>query len=236
MDLAEKTNAAAIRLWQRHFQPEDDVLCPLFYPPLATERLLFVGMNPSSSNQVAQVVQNDPDLRCDYYDFFHFRNADTMDLRRAQQIEELLKLKYPFFSRFKNVSAEAKLEWEHVDLFFFRHTAQHQFRARIFEDVDSLTLNEFGRDQLKLSTWLIRHLKPRVIVVANALASRIFLGAFKTKFSEEFGFHFTKLGTLDVPTFFSAMLTGRQPLDRFSFERLKWHIRFALRHAQPSTN
>ena len=210
------------------------MLCPLFYPPLKTEQLLFVGMNPSSSKEVAKVVQNDPDLGCDYYEFFHFKNANSMNFQRAQQIEGLLKQKYPFFSCFKMVSSEANLEWEHVDLFFFRQTSQQQFKTRIFANEMLGQLNEFGHDQLELSAWLIRQLKPRIIVVANALASRIFQRKFETRFVEEFGFYLTKIGDVDTPTFFCSMLTGQRALDKFSFERLKWHVRFALRQEPPA--
>jgi hypothetical protein len=235
MDLASEVNGAALRLWRKHFRATDDVLCPLVYPAVKTGCLLFVGMNPSSSKKVSALVRTSPFPTCDYYDFFHFKNSEKLELPKAQQIEEWIKDRFPFFTRFKEISEETKLDWEHVDLFFFRQTKQHEFKSRIFEDVGTLSLNEFGRDQLKLSSWLIRQLKPRLIVVANALASRIFLQEFSTRFDEEFGFYQTKLGDTEVPTFFSAMLTGRQPLDEFSFERLKWHIRFATKVSPVAT-
>jgi len=75
---------------------------------------------------------------------------------------------------------------------------------------------------------LISEVEPRVILVANALASRIFyriLGhKFKMKFDEDLGCHTIQLNDKTVPTFLASMLTSGA-MDRYSSQRLQWHIK-----------
>ena len=95
--------------------------------------------------------------------------------------------------------------------------------SRVFEKGE--TLNEFGSKQIDLSKRLIEMSKPRLIVVANALASRIIKEQFSAEFDDEKGCHYVELNGVDVPVFLCSMLTGQRAMDNFSYARLKWHIK-----------
>ena len=73
---------------------------------------------------------------------------------------------------------------------------------------------------------------PKVIVIINAFASELVREYFKSdlSFDEAQGFHYMTLSTgAKVPILFSSMLTGQRALDRWSYERLVWHIQQAVK-------
>ena len=59
-----------------------------------------------------------------------------------------------------------------MDLFYLRETSQKKLEKSISEG--SGNLNEFGREQLEITKCILERITPKVIVVANAFASRIY--------------------------------------------------------------
>jgi hypothetical protein len=76
---------------------------------------------------------------------------------------------------------------------------------------------------------VIEESQPRGIVVVNAQASVLYKSNNHLAFDEHRGYYPQKLAGRNVPVFLSGMLTGQRALDRFSFERLRWHIAKSLR-------
>jgi hypothetical protein len=75
--------------------------------------------------------------------------------------------------------------------------------------------------------------KPIVIVVANALASKIIYHVLypgKISFDNNMGYHTLKLIDKEVPLFLSSPLSGKRAIDNFSLERLTWHIGQAIKN------
>lgn len=220
-------NQKILDLWQQTFKPEDDVLLPLLYPSLKEDVILFVGLNPSFSQRgYNSLLRGTAFSHLDPLTFYHWRNRKSFDLDTELAIGQIGKNNYPYFKKFKDIAAYANLEWEHVDLFFYRETSQTQFKKRIY---DGKRLTNFGEKQLELSKMLILEAKPRVIVVANAFASSLFQKQFPdVVFDEKYGYHRTLLGGRSVPIFFASMLTGQRAMDIYSYQRLRWHIKQAV--------
>jgi hypothetical protein len=92
-------------------------------------------------------------------------------------------------------------------------------------------LNQFGLDQLPIFRDALKAIVPRAIVVTNAFGSEIVRKHFADDlvWDEERGHHWFSGGDKKVPIFFSSMLSGQRALDRWSYERLVWHIKQSLK-------
>ena len=118
----------------------------------------------------------------------------------------------------------------HHDLLFVRETSQ--------EKVKELNKNfkSFFDNQLIISKEIIQASEPKIIVVINAGARKLFEDLFKdsqcsSPFDESLGAYMYDIGNKETktPVLFSGMLSGRRALDIGSRESLKWHIRHILR-------
>ena len=152
----------------------------------------------------------------------------------------------PYFKSFVLIEQELrksynwKGKWTHLDVFAFRETNQKYIETELLRK-DNKEGIAFLFEQLMVAKERILHIKPKVIVVSNALV-RMFMG--KQRFEDEhgkeygvwMGFRFEfdhEIGT-DVivePTelkgthvFFTSMLSGQRALDNGSKERLVWHV------------
>lgn len=228
MNSIDPINQKVIELWLHTFDSDADVFMPLVYPPLKKNVILFIGLNPSFSLQgFRSILKDTPYSHINPVDFFHWRNYASFKIEIAQDIERLAKIKYPYFAKFKEIAKYTKTDWEHVDLFFYRQTRQTTFKIVVYSGLD---VNEFGRSQLQLSRELIIGTCPKIIVVANAFASKVFSKEFNTQFSEEHGYHIIILNGQVVPVFLGSMFTGQRAMDVYSYQRLRWHIKQALEH------
>ena len=87
---------------------------------------------------------------------------------------------------------------------------------------------KFLMEQLAITKEIIVKATPSIIVVNNAYTSRkIKQGIFHCEFDNEIGtYRLNEDGLNDIPIFFISMLTGQSALDKGSYERLIWHIKF----------
>lgn len=219
---SDQINQEAIRLWERQFPKDADVWMPAVYPMLREGSILFVGLNPSFSDRgFSTFLADSPYANLKPREFYHWRNRTVFDLPTAIGIEKLAKERYAFFAKFKEIANKLNAHWEHVDLFFYRQTEQKKF----IELVESKEKpNKFADSQLELSTMLITSAEPKIIVVANAYAAKIFHERFDARFDEKSGYHRIQSHGRAIPVFLTSMLTGQRALDRFSYQRLRWHI------------
>ena len=226
MNQTDQINQAVLKLWESTFDNSADVWMPLICPPIRKVPLLFVGLNPSFSLKGFRIILKDtPYSHIDPEEFFHWRNRKGFDVQIAQALETLARSKYPFFAKFKDIAQHVAVDWEHVDLFFCRETSQNKCKEKIY---GTNGLNEFGRRQFELSKAIIFQVQPKVIVVANAFAARLFNKEFAAKFDVNRGYHIVQLEGQVVPTFLASMLTGQRAMDVYSYQRLQWHIRKAF--------
>lgn len=188
--------------------------------------LLFLGINPAFNENDAP-----------WFDSYKRPNSDDDKLlpyfKSFDTIEKTLQKEYNW-----------KSKWTHLDLFAFRETNQKYIETHLLKTPDGIS---FLYDQLMIARERILHIKPKVIVVSNALV-RMFTGKERITLQngEELGvwmdFHFSfdkELGTdvitapsllAGTPVFFTSMLSGQRALDNGSKERLVWHIAKCLKN------
>jgi hypothetical protein len=77
--------------------------------------------------------------------FYHWRNRERFDLESSFAIDQIERDKHLYFKKFKDIAAHANLEWEHINLFFYRETIQEQFVQRIYP---RSRLTDFAQKQL----------------------------------------------------------------------------------------
>ncbi|HAV57971.1 MAG: hypothetical protein A2003_13365 [Acinetobacter sp. GWC1_38_13] len=247
--MTNSINKEILKLWAQLNEDGGDDLtirCPLFYTSnlgVKKNTILFVGLNPSYNESFLKL--NASQLIPLFNDW---RKIDDDNIKQIiefdnslKKIDKItLKTKYSYFQKFQDIVEYLKrnrkhnelLEWEHLDLFLIRITSQAKFKDLIYEKDDQKILNSFAKEQIKLFKILIDLIKPKLIVVANAYASKIFKEEIyknSISFDNENGYHLIRLEECrEIPVFFSSMLTGQRALDNHSFERLCWHIDKAL--------
>lgn len=163
--------------------------------------ILFIGINPSFTGKYLERTESD---------FYH-----------NEQVGEV----YSYFKKFQDISRKTGIAWSHLDLLYIRETNQ--------KNVENIFSNENGKlfitKQLELSKNIIEQSKPKVIVVSNTFARRLFSVDFKVEFDENIGTYKIQNEELkDTPVFFTSMLTGQRAMDLGSYERLVWHIKQVL--------
>lgn len=220
-------NQKIIALWNKHFADNTDVYAPLFYDELHKDRLVFVGMNPSFSARGFRTILKDTEYAdFDMISFFKWQNISS----NPDLIDDCIKMENyayqnysQYFGRPIEIAKKVGLEWQHIDLFLYKETSQSDFMNRVRSKG---VLNEFGMDQIKLFEEILVQIEPRCVVVTNATASEILREYIKDDLSwdAERGFHWFTRGGKKIPMFFTSMLSGQRALDRWSYERLVWHI------------
>ena len=187
--------------------------------------LLFLGMNPS------------------------FKEGDKSKFQSYQRPNSNDDKLRPYFKSFVTIEKTLQSEynwkgkWTHLDLFAFRKTNQKYIEKDLLNSSDGIP---FLYEQLMIARERILHIKPKVIVMSNALI-RMFSGKERIKLEngDELGvwmdFHYAfdkDLGTnvITAPNeiagtivFFTSMLSGQRALDNGSRDRLIWHIARGLK-------
>ena len=220
-------NKEILKLWENKKTSQTNGLMPLLYTEIKRNAILFVGLNPSFSERgFNSLLKGTSYENLDIKTFYAYPKSKYFDETTLFELNQKAKDEYSYFKKFKAISESININWEYVDLFFIRDTSQKNVKNKIF--LKDEILNDFGSEQLKLSKRIIKESKPKLIVVANALAGRIFKNEFLPEFNEEKGCHYIILNNSKIPVFLCSMLTGQRAIDNFSYERLKWHIKKVL--------
>ena len=202
-------------------------LMPVYFSKIPQNTILFVGINPSFSDKGFNAVFKGTEFEnLDFKKFFRYPDTGSFDLAKSLKIEKFSSQNHPYFKKFETLSKAVSVPWSHVDLFFIRETNQKVVKNMILSKGGKL--NDFGKAQVEISKSVIADSKPKVIIVANALASKIFCDEFEAIFRPELGCYTIELQGEQVPVFLTSMLTGQRALDNFSFERLCWHVGWVL--------
>lgn len=211
-----------IKIWKKHEGYKVSKLVPLFYPDLKPGLILFVGLNPSFSQKGFKKI-----LKGTSYEyvlnildeFYSYQDFNESKVIAYQDIERYSREKHPYFKRFREISKEINIAWEHVDLLLIRNTKQEEIEELINSH------KEFLDEQINLMIELIYQLNPIAVIVENAFASKLIQEKLQLNFDNEYG---TYLTDKKIPVFYSGMLTGGRALDLGSLERLKWHIKYCI--------
>lgn len=231
-------------LWNRQTRPPR--LAPMFYEEPRTDGLISVGVNPAFSADRAKGwnhIKGDELLRSIYdspsiYYAWTPASRSSFSMALSLKAEKLARDKHKFYKPVRAMHAAAAdfepMDWQHLDLFFVRATEQNSLKTVVVEklprNVDAqLKLSNFGAEQFVLFERLLELHRPRMVVVLNALASRIYRQrrSHRISYDNKLGCYMDFISGRSVPVFFCGHLAY---LDTFSRERLHWHIRHVLDH------
>ena len=142
---------------------------------------------------------------------------------------------YTFYRPLIRITDEIGFKGNHefVDMFLLRETSQENLEPYICENKkcnNSPRLNDFGKKQFDLLVKIIQTINPKIILVADALASKIFKNELSSslKWEGKIGTYVLSMKNVNCPVFLSGMLSGQRALDLFSKERLIWHMKKVL--------
>ena len=233
-------NKEVINLWNSTDKKLLNNRHPFLLNDIGKNKMIFIGINPSFSEKgfiksfkeledepldedIARAFNKLKESNYDINNFFSYSEDSTFDMKLSLKVEEYTKEHYPYFNRFKEIAKSVDMEWDSIDLFYLRETKQKNLAKYVFKK--KLELNIFGQAQFDITKKVVEKIEPKIIVVANALASNLFKNEYKIKFNETYGCYFTEINNQMIPTFLSSMLSGQRALDNFSYERLIWHIK-----------
>lgn len=214
-----------LQLWEEHLRPSDEMLLPLVPLEPANGSLLFVGMNPSFSVSAIQKILGSS-CPSEPQKYFSWCNRSNFDPALDRRLHRLAKDEYAYFRRFRKLAKSLCLEWDHHDLFFIRETNQKVAKEYVIQHDRGLT--PFGHAQFEAAIGEIRNSKPKAVIIANALASDICRYNLGLRFDASTCCYYDPNGNGDTPFFLASMLTGQRAMDKYSFERLAWHIGITL--------
>ena len=219
-------NIELLRLWQRYLSGSTPVYAPMQYPEPSEDSLVFVGLNPSFSTKGWKSILRRSEIKkFEPEEFFKWVGPEDFDVELAHKLEAIAQEHYPFFASHRMLASALGMNWLHYDLFAYRETDQENVRTLFVSEQKELSLTEFGSAQFLLFEKLLSKSKPAAVIIVNALASQIYIARRSPKFNSTGGYYVDKLDdNVEFPVFLSGMLTGARALDRFSRERLFWHI------------
>lgn len=184
--------------------------------------LLFIGINPSYDEKDVSTQTH------------YGRNTARAYFKPFGDIHDQLR---------ESLTIDQYTNWTHLDLFVHRETNQNKIKELMSEPIGC----NFIIENLEITKKRLIHIKPKVIVVSNALAREfsgknrgfnkngeaygVWMGLEFDEMDEEFGtFKVTNEPELVNTHFlFSSMLSGQRALDTGSRERLVWQVKRILR-------
>lgn len=231
-------NGKIANLWTQNL----DKRVPMFYPTSIPCDIVFVGLNPSFSPKgFKKYLQNSP-FKAILNNIKKYFKYTPKGLRKKipqiLKIEKLAVSKYRYFKSFDTIQNELNakfcspqkkpLKTKHIDLLLVRETNQKHIERMVKHNP---AYRIFIEAQIELVTEYIISHKPKLVVICNAYACRLFQEKFSKMLksmpsigAEEFTWSKHKTIVL-----YSGMLSGQRALDTGSFDRLVWHIKYILK-------
>lgn len=172
-------NERLSRLWLIHSKITTQIRLPAYQSPLQQNAILFIGMNPSFSWPHWRKFLNQNNIDSDPDEYFSWKNLHGFDRSLALKEIKQSKNEHAYFKPMRDYSVNFGLPWDHADSFFIRETSQKRVEQYMLKNNDPIRLSDFGASQYELAIELIIKSTPRIIVVVNALASKIWKTQFK---------------------------------------------------------
>ena len=227
--IAEVHLRESINIWKKFATSKKLNFVPLIIPEkglpdctLSDVDILFIGFNPSHSEGfIKKEFQKLPKLKNSSFthdSLFEWSGEISEDQYSIlKYYEEYAFRNYSFFQHFKDLSNSHN--YAHLDPFIMRHTNQKVAKNLILKK--GLSLNEFGRAQLDLFIGTIKQIRPKIVVVCNALTSKILAKEFfqKNEISSSID-----IWDDDIKIIYGSMVTGQRAMDLGSRARLKEQI------------
>ncbi len=234
-----KINEKIVKIWN-DFSKIHNGRAPLFYGDFSEKEFLSIGLNPSFSkerflnNAIKEVTGDSIDAE-EFFKWDDVKKHLDEFIKKSLEIDNMARNSYPFHLALIEIAEQIgfKGNYEFVDMFLLRETSQGNLEPCICENKrcnNSPKLNDFGKKQFDLLVEIIQTINPKIILVANALASKIFKNELSSslEWEEEIGTYVLTVNNVNCPVFLSGMISGQRALDIFSKERLIWHMKKVL--------
>jgi hypothetical protein len=212
-------NCKALEIW-RNMTPKQELM-PLLIPEIQTDaEVLVVGINPSHDLKWINQKLEDRAAFGNYSaeELFAW-NEEQLEQRKPFIIKmekHARELDNRYFMAVKKFVLSCEFNsWTHLDLFLMRSTNQDEGMKLIFKKKE---MTDFGIKQVDLFFEAISKIKSKIVVVPNALASKI----IHKRILKNDEIH-TSLQFEGKQYFFASMLSGGA-MDIFSKERLRQEI------------
>jgi hypothetical protein len=220
----EGLNKDILALWDSVPITNRGKLIPLLYShhALSSGGMVFVGFNPSFNDRVVGNFN---------FKRFLYRGASNVDYGWLHNFEKNAFDHYPYFTKIKELAVDSGMAVSVLDLFLVRGKNQLDVCSSVLDSRGML--NNFGAAQFAIFKRVLNLCAPKVLVVGNAKASEIIRREMDLVWNESGGYYQFPCCQSDLkfPIHLVSMLSGRRPLDRFSLERLKWHVKHSIRRA-----
>jgi hypothetical protein len=206
------------------------------YGSLPEAAVVYVGFNPSFSESGWKTV-------CRHEGAPAFPKLEALfrwspevtdgELELMASFEHWAHQALPYFRFHREFASMTGLPWVQLDLFAMRGKVQAEMRGLVLQWDRKLrrsVLTNFGREQLQVFSDALQLVKPKAVVVINALAADVLVQECgdRIQWRGDLGFYKLRLDSAEksspVPLLMSGMLTGQRPLDRFSRDRLFWQL------------
>jgi len=230
MNLISDINNALMQLWATQLPAGAPQLVPMQYAESPKAPIVFVGLNPSFSEDGWSRNQRlAKQLPVNAREFFAWPRHKSFTVAECLTLEGYAHAHYAFFKWHRDIAKASKLPWTHYDIFAIRETSQQTVQSLTCSGADPLGLTPFGAAQLAIFHDLLALATPRAVVVVNALAAQIYLQQRRPRFDPATGHYWdTTPGGQAFPVFLSGMLTGARAVDRHPRTRLIWQVLHAL--------
>lgn len=238
-DIISSANEAIINIWEKRFKEgfKGDVLR---YPPILHQypnpcHLLFIGLNPSFSKTGWDTILksfNDQEIlkelnETNIEEYFEYKNKEDFKSKEntIKKLDIQAGISHQYFENFKLLARKIfngqDGNHHHLDLYQYRRTKSVDLQNIISSNED------FFNKQARITKSLIETIKPDILLVANATASREFKKLFNIRdehFNDQIGTYEINICGKDVVVFLSGMLSyGGTAVE--AFKRLEWHIK-----------
>jgi hypothetical protein len=209
-------NKQIIQLWKQYPNDRGNRI-PLLFPHSEDGCLLSIGFNPSFSRNLQNRNWEHP---------YDITMLDRINENQIIKQEKETQYSLPYFKPLAEMAAKFELPWSHLDDFMLRENSQTQVLNVVYPHNE---FTPFGKKQFDLFAKALQRSTPRVIVVNNAKASSIIKTHLQLEYQPIDGCYYaSKDKNIKAPFFLGGMLTGQHAVDRFSRERLIWHIKTKL--------
>lgn len=239
-------NDEIIKVWKKYGKVERGPLVPMQFSEKEFKKnvdVLFIGMNPSYVEKDLKAAWEEKKSKKEFKTDFSYEFSTIDDEEHLKEIIALDadKPNNRFFDKIRSIFEESQFDslkdrsWEMIDLFFIRKTEATDVTTMIYKNgKENKGLNYWAEEQIKIVKDLVKLANPKVIVVINAVSTKILkneiLGEDKDKGPKSDKFNY-EIGTYEtdyfgtekgcIPIFFSGQLKYEA---RPSFERFCWQL------------
>lgn len=246
MTIAVDFNRRVLKIWT-DFQNEVQIwadfnekpsLMPAYYPAQHFHygmKLLMLGMNPAfNAHRLRRRINNlnknnNANINAAPEEVYrwHPETGPHYEEHLLTVEKDAFENYLPFFGPQKKFAKQVGCSdsYSHMDLFHIRQTNQADFVENF---VNAEQYNVFRNAQVELTRQTIRAIRPKIVVIANAGASRLAMDLLELEYVDNLLTQCTLPGLPKTRIFLAGMISGGRAMDEYSRIRLETQVKSYL--------